>query len=145
MPIELEDGPNSRPEAFGVVDGRRVRAVLPLVDDGAGNLVPQPGPAVASGSLTDRSGSIIEGGAAQQVAAANAARRYFFICNTSTETLRVNFGADASDGNSFPLAAAPGVGEPGGGTLTFEGSFIPSEAVSILGATTGSTFVAKEG
>ena len=30
-------------------------------------------------------------------------------------------------------------------SLTFEVSFIPSGSVSILGATTGSTFVAKEG
>lgn len=97
-----------------------------------------------SGSLTDRSGSITTGGTAQQIAATNAARRYLFICNTSTEILHVNFGATATSANSYPLAAAANAGEAGG-SLTFEGSFIPSGLVSILGATTGSTFVAKEG
>ncbi len=125
-------------------NGGRVEFVVPLADDGAGGLALPSGGGSVAGPLTDRSGSITEGGTAQQIAAANAARRYFFICNTSVEILYVNVGATATSANSYPLAAAASAGAPGG-SLVFEGSFIPSGSVSILGATTGSTFVAKEG
>lgn len=126
--------------------GGRADYVVPLVDDGAGNLVPQGGGSAGGGAgpLTDRSGAIGEGGTAQEVAPANADRRYLLIVNTSVEWLYVEFGTPADAGVAVPLAPAATAGQ-GGGVLVFEGSFVPAQSVSILGGTTGSTFVAKEG
>ena len=98
------------------------------------------------GTLTDRSGSITLGGSAQQIAAANAARRYLLIQNISTTALWVNIGATAvQDQPSITLQACAAAGDGSGGVLTFEGSFVPTALVSIIGPTTGAKFVAKEG
>lgn len=93
---------------------------------------------VALGALTDRSGTVTSGGSAQTIAAANAARRYFIIQNHSDTDLWLNFGVAAvANQPSFKIAA-------NGGTMVFEGSYIPTGLVSIIGATTGKAFTAKE-
>lgn len=118
----------------------RADYVVPLVDDGAGNLVPQGAGSAGGGAgpLTDRSGAITEGGTAQELAPANTDRRYLFIHNRSDLSLWVNFGSDASDEPSSYLIAA-------GASLVFEGSFVPSDAVSIYAEVAGKSFTAKEG
>lgn len=93
------------------------------------------------GALTDASGSITTGGTSQQVYAANSSRIYLYIANPedATETLYVNIGASASTTarNSYEL--------PPGADLPFDSSgFIPSGAVNVVAATTGSKFIAKE-
>lgn len=99
----------------------------------------------SNGPLTDRSGTISAGGTAQQLAAANVDRHYLFILNLSTSVLWINFGIDAVQGSpSIPLAAATNEEMGDGGALVFEGSFVPSQAVSIIGSQ-GASFVAKEG
>jgi hypothetical protein len=91
----------------------------------------------SGGSLTDRSGSITTGGTAQQLAAANSSRSYFILQNISTGDLWFNFGVAAvADQPSFKLAA--------GQSFAMEGSFISTQLISIIGATTGQKFVAKE-
>jgi hypothetical protein len=97
--------------------------------------------AINRGGLTDRSGSITSGATAQTVSAAKT-RNYLLIQNISVEALWVNFGTTAvADQPSIKLAPDSG---SGGGTLSFEGGFVPNTLVSIIGATTGSKFVCKE-
>lgn len=124
-------------------------------DDGAGNKILAVyadggsgggGTPSTNGPLTDRSGTITSGGTAQTIAALNASRKYFFIQNLSTDTLWINFGVAAVVGwPSMALPPATSSTSGNGGTLEYTGSFIPSGLVSVLGATTGDAFAAKEG
>ncbi|MDE2040679.1 MAG: hypothetical protein KGO96_13915 [Elusimicrobia bacterium] len=96
--------------------------------------------AARRGTLTDRSGTITTGGTAQQLAAANASRKYLVIQNQhATEVLWFNFTTTAVQSEpSFQLAA-------GGGSFVMEGEFVSTEAVSVIAATTGHPWTAKEG
>jgi len=88
--------------------------------------------------LQDGSGAIATGGTSQQVFAALASRAYVLIQNISDATLYVNFGAPATiDGNSFKLLAGEWYENPP--------NFCPNGTVTIIGATTGKKFVAKQG
>jgi len=89
------------------------------------------------GPLTDRSGTIANGGTSQQLAAANPQRRYLYIQNNSAGALWVNFGTAAALGQpSIQLAAnAEKIWE----------KFVPTEAINIIGGTTAQPFTAKEG
>jgi hypothetical protein len=90
--------------------------------------------------LTNRSGTITTGATAQAMMAANAARRYLLIQapTTNSESFWINFTTTAV--RSQPsIEVAPGV------TFAWEGSFIPTEAISVIATTTGTPFVAKEG
>ena len=90
------------------------------------------------GALTNRSGSITTGGTSQQLAPANANRNYLFIQNVSSSDLWFNFGTAAvTDQPSIRLLPAQ--------SFTMEGSFVSTDAVNIISATTGDKFVAKEG
>lgn len=101
---------------------------------------------VAAGTLTDRSGSIAAGDAAQDLAAANPNRRYLLIQNVSDTVLWVNFGTTAvKDQPSYHLKACGTAADGTGGVLEFNGPFCPTGVVSIIGASTGKKFVAKEG
>ena len=89
-----------------------------------------------SGSVTDISGSITNGGNSQQIAAAKSDRKYFEIQNISDTTLYVNFGAAATvDNNSWKIS-------PGGSAAWT--NFVPTDAIHVIGATTGKKFVAKQ-
>lgn len=91
----------------------------------------------SQGTLTDRSGTIAAGDTAQQLAAANGTRRYLLIQNASGGDLWVDFTTTAvKDQPSIKLAA--------GASLIMDGSFVTTEIVSIIGATTGQAFTAKE-
>lgn len=92
---------------------------------------------VTRGSLTNRSGTIAAGGTSQILMAANTNRGYLIIVNTSDAPLYIKFGGTATT-NDLPIAA-------GSGSFVMEGSFIATDAISIIGATTGKTFVAWEG
>lgn len=95
----------------------------------------------AKGAVTNGSGTITTGGTSQQAFAANATRKYLFCQNPSTasESLFFDFGTAASttSGNSVEITA--------GGNFTFEGNFIPSGTVNVVGATTGDKFTCKQG
>lgn len=145
------------PAAFGAGGGVKV--------DGSGTALPVSGTVTATGPLTDaqlraavvpvslpaggamtdRSGTIAAGGTAQQVAASNAARRYLLIQNLSNGVLWVNTTGPAAVGQpSIALKAGAAANDGTGGAIVFEGNFIPTGAVSILGATTGQAFAARE-
>lgn len=90
------------------------------------------------GTLTDYSGSITTGGTAQTPLPANSNRVYLLIQNTSTDDLYFNFTATA-------ITDSPSVLLKSGEALVMESTFVSTEAISIIGATTGQTFTIKEG
>lgn len=92
----------------------------------------------SQGTLTDRSGTITAGDTAQTLAAANATRKYLLIQNVSDTAMWINFTTTAvKDSPSLLL-------EPNGGSLVMESGFVSTELVSIICATTGKKFSAKE-
>ncbi len=93
--------------------------------------------ATTPGALTDRSGTITTGGTAQQLAAAMAARRYFLLQNNSDTGAWFNFGVVA-------VASQPSIFLAAGASYENPAHFCPSGFVSIIGATTGKIFTAKE-
>jgi hypothetical protein len=91
-------------------------------------------------TLVDRSGTITAGGTSQQLAAANATRQYLLVQNNSNGDLWINFGVAAvTTQPSIRLAPGSQIEYSPGGT-----GVIPTQAVNIIGATTGQVFTAKE-
>lgn len=95
------------------------------------------GSAVAQGTYTDKSGTITTGGTAQSLAAANASRRYLMVQNNSAGDLWINFGVTA-------IVGQPSIRLQPGDAWIEDGTFVNTGSVSIIGATTGQTFSAKE-
>lgn len=111
-----------------------------FVDDATGARWPVKIGDGPSGTLTDRHGTITTGGTSQQIAAVNSNRKYLLIFNppTATETLFINFTtAAAQDATSIPIT-------PGGSFLMQAPSFVSTEAVNAVAATTGHAFGCKE-
>lgn len=94
--------------------------------------------ATPANTITDASGSITAGGTAQQVMAANAARRWFFFQNNSDTDCWLNFGVVA-------VAYQPSIKVSAGASYENPPHFCPRGIVSVFGATTAKTFTAKEG
>lgn len=89
--------------------------------------------------LIDRSGTITSGGTAQEImASAQAGREYLFIQNNSDTTMWVNFGVVA-------VASQPSIRLLTGESFEMSSGYVTGESVSVIGATTGKTFTAKEG
>lgn len=96
--------------------------------------------AIPAGSLIDGSGSIATGGTAQQVFTQNTGRQYFILQNISSGDLWVNFGTTAvQDQPSIKLVAGASLEFSAAGT-----GVVPTALVSVIGATTGQKFVAKQ-
>lgn len=94
---------------------------------------------VASGALTNRSGTITLGGTAQNAMASNASRKYLYLENpeTATEDLWFRFTGTAA-------AASPSkVLHPG--DIYEVNAFVPTQALSVFAATTAHAFTAEEG
>lgn len=89
------------------------------------------------GTLTDGSGTITQANVAQTVFAAKPQRNYLLFVNLSDTVMYVNIDGIATDTNSYPVLT--------GGQLSFESGFIPNGAVSVICASSGKEFVAKEG
>ena len=92
---------------------------------------------LVTGTLIDRSGTITLGGTAQSLAPANASRKYFLFQNISAGNLYINFTTTA-------VALQPSITVAAGGSFVMESSFVSGEAISVIGATTGQAFTAKE-
>ena len=93
----------------------------------------------AAATLTDRSGTVATGGQAQQLAAANPARKGWRLQNTSTGDLWFNdTGGVASVGGAgcFRLTSLGYYESPAGGAS--------QTAINIFGATTAQSFSASE-
>lgn len=107
---------------------------LPVTDSGdavATEIAP------AKGTLTDGSGTIASGGASQQIFAANSSRKYFFFENVSSGDLWINFTTAAA-------VTQPSIKVKADGSFVMEASFVSTEAINVIGATTGQAFVAKQ-
>lgn len=133
------DAPVGTPAFVRLSDGASPITALPVTDNAGsltvdGTVTANP----ATGALTDRSGTITTGGTAQQAMAANATRKYLLIQNSSDTAMWFNFTTTAvADSPSFYLS-------PNGGSFVQEGSFVSTEAISIICATTGKKWTAKE-
>lgn len=93
---------------------------------------------VLSGSLTDRSGTLTTGGTAQTLASANSSRKYLLVQNQSNGAFYIRFtGTATQDQTSLRLDA--------GADFESGPSFVPTQAISIIGATTGQAWHAVEG
>lgn len=94
--------------------------------------------AFSSGTLRDQSGSIATGGTAQQLMPANGRRRGFSVYNLSSADLWINeLGAAA-------VAGQPSLKITAGTYYETPASGVGVQAVSILGATAGQQFTARE-
>ena len=94
--------------------------------------------ASATVQAVNHSTTITLGGTAQDLMDANIGRRYLFIQNISTGDLWINFGVTA-------VADQPSIKIPAGASFVMEGTVVFGDLISIIGATTGQKFVAKEG
>ena len=109
-----------------------------LIDNSGGDSTNPLIVAYTSATLTSRSGTIATGGTAQQLMAANAARKGWWLQNLSTGDLWVNrFGGTAS-------AAQPNIQIPSGALYETPAGGAGSILVSIYGATTGQAFASGE-
>lgn len=87
----------------------------------------------------DGSGTITTGGTSQVIFAANPNRRYLEIQNVSDETMYINFGSAASASSASYMIAA------NGGAYINASNYCPTTTITIISATTGKRFVAKQG
>ena len=92
----------------------------------------------STGTITTRSSTITTGGTSQQVSASNSSRKYFVIQNISDTAMYLGVGYTPTTTTGLLLSA-------NGGGMIFETSFIPTQAINVLCATTGKAFVAWEG
>lgn len=86
---------------------------------------------------TGLSGTITTGGAAQTLAAANANRQGLWVQNQSTAALWINFEETA-------VASQPSIKIDAGALYETPANWCPIGSVSIIGATTGQAFAARE-
>jgi hypothetical protein len=94
--------------------------------------------AITAASLADRSNTVANGGTAQQLMASNASRKGWSIQNNSSGDLWVNEigGTAVATQPSWKIGPGDSAVAPLAGVST--------SAISILGATTGQTFTARE-
>ena len=89
------------------------------------------------GPLTDGSGTIVSANTSQKIFDAKPQRNYLLFINNSDTLMYVNIDAVASTTNSYPVYPQ--------GQLSFEDGFIPSGQINVICASTGKSFIAKEG
>lgn len=88
-------------------------------------------------ALTDISGTVTAGGTAQHATAANAARKGFWFQNTSNGPLWINTLADA-------VLASPSMQIPAGAYYEAPQGGAGTGVLSVIGATTGQTWSARQ-
>jgi len=90
-----------------------------------------------SGEVIDRSGATT-GTSSQEVMPVNESRTYLVFQNISDTTMYVNFGALATtDTDSIKVNS--------GGSITFNGGWVPNQVVNVICSSAGKKWVAKEG
>jgi hypothetical protein len=93
--------------------------------------------ATSQATYTDKSGTITTGGTAQTLAALNASRAGYFIQNVSAGDLWFSTLATA-------VAAQPSIKIAAGSAVTVTSPDVTTGAISIIGATTGQAYSARE-
>lgn len=91
------------------------------------------------GTYTERSTTIASGGAAQEAMAANTSRKAFFLQNISSGDLWFSFVETAAVDSAGSVKLAPGA------SAFSSGGLVSTQAMSIIGATTGQKFTLWEG
>lgn len=95
---------------------------------------------IVGSGFKDRSGTITAGGAAQNALTQNAGRAHVSIFNVDTgEDLWVSFVGTAA------IATQGSIKVPPGSLLVYEVGMVPSNALSVIAATTGHKFTIWEG
>lgn len=115
---------------IGSTEAAKVATEVVVVDGISGQ------PVVGTAVYTDKSGTVTQGGTAQTLMAANSSRRGFSVQNNSTGNLTISSVGTASTTAGFIIAPGQMYEAPAGG--------VPRTAISILGATTGQRFDARE-
>ena len=106
---------------------------LPVTGGGGGS----GGIIVNRASVVDYSGTITAGNTAQlAVSSSDTNRVYLFFQNTSAGPLWINFGTTAVEGS-------PSIKLNSNDAFSFENSFIYTGTLSVIGATTGQSFICK--
>lgn len=129
---------------IGSTEASKVAAEVVIVDSLTGAprgsatspIYTAPGTAASTAVYTDRSGTVTTGATAQQLMAANSSRRGFFVQNNSTGILTISSVGTASTTAGLVLQPGQLYEAPSTG--------VPLTAISILGATTGQRFDARE-
>jgi hypothetical protein len=88
-------------------------------------------------TTTDKSGTITTGGTAQTVMASNTARRGYFFQNNSSSTMWISTITTA-------VASQPSIRVDPGDSVWNQPGIAPTGALSVICATTGATFSARE-
>lgn len=88
---------------------------------------------------TDGGGTITTGGTSQVIFAANESRRSFEFQNTSDAVMYLDFGQAATNTLTKSFTIQPG------GYYGHPTNFPYTTSITVLCATTGKTFVAKQG
>lgn len=92
-----------------------------------------------SGTYTERSSTITLGGTAQEAMAANASRKDYFLQNISAGDIWFSFVETAAVDGAGSVKLSPGA------SAFSAGGFVSTQALSIIGATTGQKFTLWEG
>lgn len=131
--------PSTRVRVFNPTTGALVSQTFL---DAAGGVLAAPAGwtpgACSAGAGVDRSGAIAVGDTAQVLMAANPARRGILLQNDGMSDLFLNElgAASATAGSSLRV--------PAGALLEWPQPYIPTTAISIVGATAGQKFMARE-
>jgi hypothetical protein len=92
-------------------------------------------------TITDGSIGLTTGGTSQQVFASNANRRFLMCQNIdASEDGWLNIGATATANSAGSVLL-----KAGGGSITMDGNFVPTDAINVNAATTGHKFTCKQG
>lgn len=124
--------PDSANSIWSVIDPGSVTGAVTV--NGAVTILPN------TGAMLDGSGTIIAGNVPQVVLPANPTRRFLQIYNlySSNQILGVSFGAGVNLDTPGLIELVPG------GSLIYDGTFCPNQAVYVVGATIGNKFTAKQ-
>jgi hypothetical protein len=87
--------------------------------------------------IVNRSGTIADGGTAQALLAANSQRRGFWVYNLSSEDIWISELGAATQ-------SQPSIRIPAGALYESAPGTVPTGAISIIAATTGSAYSARE-
>ena len=127
---------NVRVRATAAMTGTAVVKIVETLNDGAEIQANQIAVYQSVRTSTDKSGTVSSGGVAQAAIAANAQRKGWMLTNLSSDILYVR-----DDGTA--ASATTGVPVYPGQTVT-DGGQVSNAAISVLGATTGDVWSAKE-
>jgi hypothetical protein len=121
-----------------VVPPSGVQPIIGSVSVAAGGMLLQPGPVTLTQSVVPVTATDTT------LIAANTARKYLALANIGTGLVTLNFGAAATAGSGFPLAAAAVAGGQGG-ALIFEASAVTQQAIHAIcaGGVTSSVAVVE--